>query len=226
MKLEELLEKMAFTHSPLKITPQNTALVLIDMQKLALSDYLVHNAVEIGVDEGEARAAVKDMDLRFEKAVANASKILQACRQKKIRPIHIRIESYSADAADVGRVHKQIGFFVPPGSEWGEFIEATKPLPGEIVLPKTNSSAFTGTMLNQVLRNLGLEEVIIVGFYTDQCITTAARDSADLGYGTLVVEDAVMAVTLENHESAIKHIKNVYVRCCNTSELLEKINNL
>ena len=64
MKFEELLQTLAFTHTPLKITPQKTALVLIDMQKLALSDYLVHNAVKIGIDEGEARAAVKDMDLR------------------------------------------------------------------------------------------------------------------------------------------------------------------
>ena len=226
MKFEELLEKMAFTHIPLKITPQKTALVLIDMQKIALSDYLVHNAVKIGIDEGEARAAVKDMDLRMGKAVDNASKILQACRQKKIRPIHVHIESYSADAADTGHLHKSAGFFSPPGSEWGQFIEATKPLPGEIVLSKTNSSPFTGAMLNQVLRNLGLEEVIIIGFYTDQCITTSARESADLGYDTLVVEDAVMAQTLENHESAIKHIKNVYVRCCTTVELLAKINNI
>lgn len=132
MKFEELLEEMAFTHTPLKITPQKTALVLIDMQKLALSDYLVHNAVEIGIDEGEAREAVKDMDLRMEKAVANASQILQACRQKKIRPIHVHIRSYAADAADTGRLHRQIGFFVPPGTEWGEFIEAVKPLPGKL----------------------------------------------------------------------------------------------
>ena len=81
-------------------------------------------------------------------------------------------------------------------------------------------------MLNQILRNLGMEEVIIIGFYTDQCITTTARESADLGYDTLVVEDAVMAQRLENHESAIRHIKNVYVRCCITSELLQKINAL
>ena len=226
MEFEELLQKLAFTHTPLKITPQKTALVLIDMQKLALSDYLVHNAVKIGINEGEARAAVKDMDLRMGKAVDNASKILQACRQKKIRPFHVHIESYSDDAADTGRLHKEYGFLVPPGTNFSEFIEAVKPLPGEIVLPKTNSGAFTGTMLNLLLHNLGLEEVIIIGFYTDQCITTAARDSADLGFGTLVVEDATMAETLENHESAIKHIKNVYVRCCTTAELLEKLNHI
>ena len=48
---------------------------------------------------------------------------------------------------------------------WGEPIEATKPLPGGAVLPKTCSSTFIGTVLNRVLRNLDLDEVIIVGFY-------------------------------------------------------------
>ena len=115
---------------------------------------------------------------------------------------------------------------MPPGSEWGDFIPDVKPLPGEIVMTKTCSSAFTGTMLNQVLRNLGIKEVIIVGFYTDQCVTTAARESADLGYDTMVVEDATMAVLLDGHLNEIKAIKNVYVRGGTTKELLNRISTL
>jgi len=226
MEFEELLQKLAFTRPPLKITPQNTALILIDMQKLATGDFLVHHAVNAEVDEAEAREALKDFDLRMNKAVANACTILEACRQKNIRPIHIHIQAYTADGADTGRLHKTVGFRVPPGSEWAEPIEATKPLPGEAILTKSCSSTFIGTVLNQVLRNLDLDEVIIVGFYTDQCITIAARDAADLGYDTLVVEDAVMALRPENHESALEQIRNVYVRYCSTSELVEKIMSL
>jgi nicotinamidase-related amidase len=54
----------------------------------------------------------------------------------------------------------------------------------------------------------------------------AARDAADLGYNTLVVEDAVMALRLENHESALEQMRNVYVRHCTNEELLEKIKRL
>jgi biuret amidohydrolase len=227
MNLEQILEKMAFHYDPIKLVPQETALVLIDMQKLALSDYHVHNAVTYhGIPEAEAREAFEDFDRRFNKAIENAAAILNACRAKGIRPIHIKIESLSGDAADTGLLHKGVGFLVPPGTEWGQFIPAVKPLPGEIVMTKTCSSAFTGTMLNQVLRNLGIKEVIIVGFYTDQCVTTAARESADLGYITMLVEDATMADTLEGHLAEIKAIKNVYVRGGTTEELLKRLNNL
>ena len=121
MKLEQVLEKMAFQHTPLKLVPQQTALVLIDMQKLALSDYLVHEAVtQYGVPEAEAREAFEEFDRRFDVAIKNAASILKACRAKGIRPIHIKIESLSGDASDTGLLHKEIGFLVPPGSEWGD----------------------------------------------------------------------------------------------------------
>ncbi len=223
MKLEELLERLPIVHPPMKLQPDKTALILIDMQRLALSEFLVHNAVAVGVPEAEAREAVAEMDERFRKTILNAQRVLHACREKGIRPIHVRIESYAADGADVGRLHRLANFIVPPGSPWGEFIPEVQPLPGEIVLPKTNSSAFTGTMLNQVLRNMGIDEVIIVGFRTDQCVTTAAREAADLGYETMVVVDGVMALTQENHEHALRHIVDVYVQGCTADELVQRI---
>ena len=61
------------------------------------------------------------------------------------------------------------------------------PIDGEVVLTKTCSSFFTGTNIDTVLRNSDIENVIMVGFYTEQCITTAARDAADTFYYTIVV---------------------------------------
>jgi biuret amidohydrolase len=226
MKLEQLLEKMAAEYPPLKLVPKETALVLIDMQRLALSEYLISTAVAHGIPEAEAKDAFAEYDKRFNVAIQNAARILNACRAKGIRPIHIKIQSLSGDAADTGRLHKGIGFLVPPGHKWGDFISDVQPLPGEIMMTKTCSSAFTGTMLNQVLRNLEIKEVIIVGFYTDQCVTTAARESADLGYDTMVVEDATMAETIDGHLNEIKAIKNVYVRGGTTDELLGRLKAL
>lgn len=226
MKLEELLAKLAFKHPPLTLRPDKTVLLLIDMQKLAMGDYLLEVSVKAGIPEAEAREALADLDARLRQAARNAKAVLEACRQKGIRPIHVKIQSYAADGSDVGRLHRIANFIVPPGTEWGEFIDEVKPLPGEIVLTKTCSGVFTGTMLNQILRNMGIEEVIIVGFYTDQCVTTAARDSADLGYATLVVEDATMAELLENHEHALRQIVNVYVLGASTAELVQRIQAL
>ena len=50
------------------------------------------------------------------------------------------------------------------------------------MLPKTSSGVFNSTNLDYVLRNLGIENVIVAGFVTDQCVDMAIRDGADRGY--------------------------------------------
>ncbi len=135
MVLNELLKKIGGTYSPLEINKDTTALVLIDMQVLALSDYLVWEAKQVGIDENIAKNTLIDYDSRFKAATDKAKELLNACRQNGIRPIHVKIESYSGDACDTGPLHKSIGFLCPPSSEWSKWIEDVKPV-------KNNSSAW------------------------------------------------------------------------------------
>ena len=123
-------------------------------------------------------------------------------------------------------MHKLHKYIVPPGSVWAEFFDEVKPSEDEIVLTKTCSGAFIGTDLDRILRNLGTETLIIIGFYTDQCVETAARDAADIGYNTILVEDACATLTQELHDNAIKALKNVYVNILTTKSLLGKIDRL
>ena len=226
LTLQELLEKIKKPFPKFEITPGKTVLLLIDMQKLAGTDWLIEEAVEQGIPADVAKKAVKDMDKRIEKVLENSEKILEACRKKGIDRIHVKIESKFEDGRDVGRLHKLHNFIVPPGSVWGEFFDEVKPSDGEIVLTKTCSGAFIGTDLDRILRNLGTENLIIIGFYTDQCVETAARDAADIGYNTILVEDACTTLTQELHDNAIKALKNVYVKVLTTDSLLAEIDRL
>jgi nicotinamidase-related amidase len=106
------------------------------------------------------------------------------------------------------------------------FFEDVRPTEGEIVLPKTCSSFFTGTAIDRILRNIGIENVIIVGFYTEQCITTTARDAADTGYYVYVVNDAVAATTVEVHDAALRAIEDRYAKILSTDKILDKISSL
>lgn len=224
--MEELLAKLKSPFPEFKIVKGKTCLLLIDMQKLAGTEWLVQEATEKGISEEDAKKAVAEMDVRIKVVLSNAKRILEACREKGIDVVHVKIEAKTKDCRDVGRLHKLHNFIIHPGSKWAEFFKEVEPRKGEIVLTKTCSGAFVGTDLDRILRNMGIETLILVGFYTDQCVETTARDAADIGYDTILIEDACTTLTKELHDNAIKALKDTYVRIETTESILNKIEKL
>jgi nicotinamidase-related amidase len=87
------------------------------------------------------------------------------------------------------------------------------------VLPKTSSSVFNSTIFDYLLRNIGIEDVFVAGFLTDQCIDHTIRDGADRGYYMTCVRDACAAETEARHEAALEGFKG-YCRMLTADELL------
>jgi nicotinamidase/pyrazinamidase len=53
------------------------------------------------------------------------------------------------------------------------------------------------TELESVLRERGIENVVVVGLATDYCVSATALDATRLGFATEVLQDAIAAVDLE-----------------------------
>jgi nicotinamidase/pyrazinamidase len=53
------------------------------------------------------------------------------------------------------------------------------------------------TQLDGLLRERGIERVVVCGLATDYCVNATALDAIGLGYETFFLEDAVAAVNLE-----------------------------
>lgn len=93
---------------------------------------------------------------------------------------------------------------------------------GDIVIPKTACSVFNSTNLDYVLRNLFIEQLVVCGQLTDQCVESAVRDAADLGYLVTVVEDACAAHSKEWHDKGLMGMQG-FSRICTTSEIDQEI---
>ncbi|HWQ78163.1 MAG TPA: isochorismatase family cysteine hydrolase [Anaerovoracaceae bacterium] len=215
-----------FVYPPVPLDPKETALVLIDVQDCLTKDYYEKFFKMIGQDVDALAPVLDELGAYVDEKLENIGKVLSACRSKGIRPIHVKIESYLPDAADTGRLHAAAGLKYPPGTPECEFLEFAKPAGNEIVLKKTCSGIHVGTPIDRILRNLGIKNVIIVGFYTDQCVSTSVRDLADLGYVTGVVEDAIGAFSPERHEKALLGFKNIYAAAETTESLLSRLAEL
>lgn len=211
---------------PAPIKPEETALVLIDVQKCVTKEYFVEGYKAMGMDVEPMMPALNQLGENTEKTLKNIEKILNKCREKGIRPIHIKIESYLPDGKDTGRLHTSAGMFYPPGSVASEFCDEAKPLEGEIVLSKTCSGIHVGTQIDRVMRNLHINTAIVVGFYTDQCVSTSIRDLSDLGYQVDMIEDAMNAMSQERHDRALQGIQKIYANSESTEELLKRLSEL
>lgn len=77
-----------------------------------------------------------------------------------------------------------------------------------------------------MLRNLGVEFLIVYGVVTDQCVESAIRDAADRGFLVTQVEDCCAAETPENHLASIESMKGHYCRTRSTDEMIVEIKQI
>ena len=208
---------------PVPVSPQDTALILIDVQDCLTREYYEAACRMAGMDMEELAPAMEELERFVGGTLENIAKVLKACREKGIRPIHVKIESYLPDGADTGRLHASAGMCYPPDSPATRFLPQAAPLEGEIVLKKTCSGICVGTPVDRILRNLGIRNVIVVGFYTDQCVSTSVRDLADLGYAVDLIEDATAAMSPARTANALEGIQRIYANSETTAELLARL---
>ncbi|MDP6448126.1 MAG: isochorismatase family cysteine hydrolase, partial [Pirellulaceae bacterium] len=109
------------------------------------------------------------------------------------------------------------------GSREHEIVELLTPLSDELVIDKNASSPFNGTGIDQLLRNLELETLVIVGMATDMCVETTARDAADRGYNVIVAEDATATFFAADHRAALSAVARVYGQVWSTDDILQQL---
>ena len=58
----------------------------------------------------------------------------------------------------------------------------------DTVVKKTAFGAFTSSTIDETLRSLDVDTLVVVGIATNCCVSTTVRYVADLGYGVVLVE--------------------------------------
>jgi ureidoacrylate peracid hydrolase len=148
--------------------------------------------------------------------------LLAACRAARIEVMYTVIESLTCDGRDRSLDYRITGFHVPRGSWDAEVLKEVVPVGDEIVLPKTSSNVFISTNIDYLLRNMGKRQLVVAGFITDQCVSSAVRDACDIGYLVTLPTDACASYSGERHAHAIESLSG-YCRQLTTRELIPEI---
>ncbi|MBN8890770.1 MAG: isochorismatase [Acetobacteraceae bacterium SCN 69-10] len=179
----------------------------------------------VDVQNGTFNAAQQAIRPEFHHAAAtrvipNIARLIAACRQAGVEVIYTVMENATADGRDRSLDYKLSDIFIARGSWEARVLAAVAPGEDEMVIPKTSSSLFNSTNLDYLLRNIGIEDLIVTGFLTDQCIDHTVKDGADRGYYVTCLPDACMADTEARHAAALQCFAG-YCRMLGTEALLD-----
>ncbi|KAI3694557.1 hypothetical protein L1987_77524 [Smallanthus sonchifolius] len=76
----------------------------------------------------------------------------------------------------------------------------------EVVVEKNTYSAFRGTGLEERLKEMGVEEVIVTGVMTNLCCETTAREAFVRGFRVFFSTDATATSSEDLHQATLKNM--------------------
>jgi nicotinamidase-related amidase len=186
---------------------QKPALLIIDMQ----NDFVLEGRP---LRVASARAVIPKI-----------REVLAAFRAKKLPVFHI-VRVHRKDGSDV-EIIRQERFRTQPfaveGTTGAAIVDELTPLPGEYVIPKIRMSAFIGTELDLMLRNIGITDIVVAGIQTPNCIRTTAFDAIAYNYPVVLVRDATGAQTDEIHSANVRDMQNIGIRILTTKDLVASL---
>ncbi len=196
------------------LDPRTTALLVIDMQSTYLEDK----------DTAEETARWQPFyDRMRDTVIPNNARMIAECRARGVEVIFARVACHKDDGRDRSLSQKKPGFnylLLPKDRADSQVVPELEPQGDEIVVTKTTDSALTGTNLRLLLHNMGIEDVVVTGIFTDQCVSSSVRSLVDESFGVVVVEDCCAAATMELHHHELEIINMIYCHVVDLDEAL------
>ena len=193
-----------------RVDPARAALLVHDMQR-----YFVR-AFELERD-GQPLP-----DAQINIAIANIRRLLDAAHAANI-PVYYTAQPPRQNPAD----RRLLTDFWGDGlqdDESAQILDELAPTEADTVLTKWRYSAFVRSPLEEQLKDLGRDQLIIGGIYAHIGCLTTALEAFMRDIQPFMVADALADFTTEEHRMACEYASGRCARVLNTAEVLENIN--
>jgi nicotinamidase-related amidase len=171
--------------SPLSLSPQTTALILIDLQHAVVSRQTAPHPAQAVVETCAALAA------RFR---AKGALVVYV----HVDLAHFRILPADAPSRDPNAP--------PPPPQASELVPEAGRQPGDLLITKRSWGAFEQTDLEHHLRQRGIQTIVLGGIATNFGVESTARTAAGLGFAVVFAEDAMTSLSADAHHFALQTI--------------------
>jgi nicotinamidase-related amidase len=173
----------------------------------------MHYQNEVMHAAGKIKVGVAEKAGNRSTLVENASRLLALARGAQIPVVSVRI-AFRPDYADVipncPIFRNVIASKAMVDGSWGaEFHEGLGPTENEFVVKHTRVNAFYGSQLEEILRVLKADRLVMAGVATNSVVLTTVACAADMGYEVTVVSDACSSGNPALHESSLENMRLV-----------------
>ena len=189
--------------------PRTTALLFVECQRGVIGDLSVLPAL--------AEAA--------QPAIAAMARLAGGARSVGVQVVHL---TYLPLAG--GRSASQRSPLMRATTSTADWQESDAPLeivpeigigPNDLVLPRHQGiSPVHRTEVLSILRNMGMEDIVVAGVSTNLAVPLVAVGAADEDFGVTVASDATVGTPPEHHASMLRHSLAFVSRLATTDELL------
>lgn len=183
---------------------QNTALVLIDLQKGILSQPTAHPLDGI---------------------LDHANQLIEAFRAADLPVVLVRVNPSGATWTTTRKegVPQQASAITKLPSEFVEFTDRIQPVPEDILIIKKTWNAFYKTPLHNALHNRNITGIVLGGTSTSIGVEGTARAASELGYNISFVIDATTDSNPKGHEHSVQNIFPRLGEVGNTADIIEQL---
>lgn len=185
------------------INTSETALVIIDLQK--------------GIVERETAPYASRI------VIQNAAVLATEFRKIGV-PIFLVRVTPSPDGKDALHPIADVAIqtqALPSG--WADIVPEIGPMREDFVITKHQWGAFYGTELDLELRRRGIKTIVLCGIATNIGVESTARFAYEYGYQQIFVEDAMSALSADEHMFTVTKIFPRIGRVRKTNELINRI---
>lgn len=142
--------------------------------------------------------------------VPNIARLLAAARSAGVPVVHlVAVRRPDMKAANLNAPLFEVSVrkrSLVKGTAAAELVSELGPEPSDIVLEKTHGVASVrSTGLDNVLRNLGIDRLVVTGVSLNVAIPALAFEAVNLGYRVVVPSDAVAGVPADFGRDVVKH---------------------
>jgi nicotinamidase-related amidase len=167
----------------------------------------LHYQNEVMHPQGRVRLGIAEDSPERVVVVAAARRLLTGARDHDVPVISVRI-AFQPDYAEVKTNaeiwRRVVANTVMAEGSWGaEFYDGLGPLPGETVVTHTRNNAFYASPLEAIVERLAPTRLVLAGIATNFVVESTARHASDVGYDTVVVDDACSAASVDTHRASL-----------------------
>lgn len=169
---------------------------------------------------------------RIEDVIDSQSRLLEDFREAGRPVVFLTIGPHARDGSDLPawkrrrneEITRRTGMkYAGRGDPDHAIVAELKPREHEVVLNKSTFGGFAGTGLDLLLRNWGVEQLVLCGQATNVCVYLTAAEAADRGYECVVVGDACVAWNGSLHDAFLENFRLLFGRTAESGEVIAEL---